>query len=113
MTPPGQGTDPSQFSPQQKLVLIYTAESTGASRVKCLAQGHNAVVRPGFELTTFGLRVKCLTQGHTTQWSGRGSNLRPLGYESDTLTTRPLCCLDELIFDRQLPHREQLCPIAS
>ena len=55
--------------------------TTFGLRVKCLAQGHNTVARPGFELTTFGLRVKCLAQGHTTQWSGRGSNSRPLGYE--------------------------------
>ena len=46
MTPPGQDTNTSQVNPQEKLVLIYTAESTGASRVKCLAQGQ------------------------TTQWSG-------------------------------------------
>ena len=57
MTPPGQDTNPSQVSSQQKLVLAYTAESTGASRVKCLAQGQ------------------------TTQRSGRGSNPRSLGYE--------------------------------
>ena len=34
--------------------------------------------------------MKCLVQGHTTQWSGRASNSRPLGYESDMLTTQPL-----------------------
>ena len=39
MTPPGQDTNPSQVSPQQKLVRIYTAESTGTSTVKYLAQG--------------------------------------------------------------------------
>ena len=37
--------------------------TTFGLRVKCLAQGHNTVVRPRFELTTFGLRVKCLAQG--------------------------------------------------
>ena len=56
--PPGQNTNPSQVSPQKKLVLISTAESTGACGVKYLAQGHNAVVRPGFELTTFRLGVR-------------------------------------------------------
>ena len=66
MTPPGQDTNPSQVSPHQKLVLIYTAESIGA------------------------IRVKCLAQGHTTQWSGRGWNSRRPGYESDRLTSRPL-----------------------
>ena len=49
VTPPGEDTNPSQVSPQQKLVLIFTAESTGASRVKYPAPGHNAVVRPEFE----------------------------------------------------------------
>ena len=48
--------------------------TTFGLRVKCVAQGHNTVVRPGFELTTFGLRVKCVAQGHTTQWSTRGLN---------------------------------------
>ena len=67
MTPPGQDTNPSQVSPQQKLVLICTAESTGVSRVKCLSQGHNTVLRPRFKLT-------------------------PLVYESDMLATRPLRC---------------------
>ena len=43
---------------QQKLVLTYTAEPTGTSPAKCFDQGHNTVVRPGFELTTFGLRVR-------------------------------------------------------
>ena len=52
MTPPGQDTNPSQVSPQQKLVLVYTAELTGASQVKCLAQEHNTVVRPGVHLNT-------------------------------------------------------------
>ena len=54
MTRPGQDTNPSQL-----VVLIYTAESIGASRVKCLAQGYDTTVRSGFELTTFafGLRV--------------------------------------------------------
>ena len=55
--PPGPDTNPSQVSPQQKLVLVNTAESTGGSLVRCLAQGH------------------------TTQWSGWSSNSRPLGYE--------------------------------
>ena len=163
---PGQDTNPSQFSPQQKLVLIYTAELTGASRVKCLAQGHtmqwsgrdsyswplghewgvllkdtqrsgqaggsysrplghewgvllkdtqcsgqagvhthdlwvmsevscsrthNAVVRPGFILTTFGSWVRCLAQGHTMQWSGRGSYSRPLGHEWSVLLKDTQC----------------------
>ena len=34
MTPSGQDTNHSQVSLQQMLVLIYTAESPGASRVK-------------------------------------------------------------------------------
>ena len=67
MTPPGQDHNPSQVSSQQKLVLIYTAELTGASQ------------------------AKCLTQGHTTQWLGQGLNPPSLGYELDMLTTGPLC----------------------
>ena len=59
---------------------VRTHDPWVTSKVPC-SRTHNAVVRPGFELTTFGLRVKCLAQGHTTQWSGRGSNSRPLGYE--------------------------------
>ena len=51
-------TNPSQVSSQQKLVLIYTAELTGASQVKYLAQRHNTVVKLGLELVTFRLRVK-------------------------------------------------------
>ena len=59
---------------------VRTHDLWVTSEVPC-SRTHNTVVRPGFELTTFGLRVKCLAQGHTTQWSGRGSNSRPLGYE--------------------------------
>ena len=83
---------------------VRTHDLWVTSKVPC-SRTHNAVVRPGFELTTFGLRVKSLAQGHTTQWSGRvrthdlwvtskvpcsrthnavvrpGSNSRPLGYE--------------------------------
>ena len=59
---------------------VRTHDLWVTSKVPC-SRTHNAVVRLGFELTTFGLRVKCLAQGHTTQWSGRGSNSRPLGNE--------------------------------
>ena len=59
---------------------VRTQDLWVTSKVPC-SRTHNAVVRSGFELKTFRLRVKCLAQGHTTQWSGRGSNSRPLGYE--------------------------------
>ena len=71
VTSPGQDTNPSQASSQQKLVLFYTAESTGTSRVKCPTEGHDTIVRPRFEPTTFSFRVKCLSQGHNTVvWPG-------------------------------------------
>ena len=48
MIPPGQVV----------LVLIYTAELTGASQVMCPSQGHTTQLSDrGFELTTFGLRA--------------------------------------------------------
>ena len=91
---PGQDTNPSQISKSTETSRVHclaqghnTVVRPGFKltifglRVKCVAQGHNTVVRPGFELTTVGLRVKGLTQGHTTQWSGRGLSSRPLSYE--------------------------------
>ena len=99
MTHPGQDTNPSQVSLQQKLVLILNIPAeTGThlyswvdwgkymqGKVRHCSRAHNAVFRPGFELTTFGLRVKYLAQGHTTQWTGWGSNSQPLGYEWSAL----------------------------
>ena len=38
MTPPGLDTNQSLVSPEQMLVLVYPAESSGASGAKCLAQ---------------------------------------------------------------------------
>ena len=63
MIAPGQDTDPSKVFPQQKLVLSFTTELS--STVPC--------------------------QGHSMNTSsGHGSHSQPLGYESYTLTTRPL-----------------------
>ena len=46
-TPPGQNTNPSQVSTQQKLTRSFTSESTGINRVKHLyTKEHNTVVWP-------------------------------------------------------------------
>ena len=58
MTPPGQDTNPPQVSPQQKLpVLIYMFGWVDWSKLSEVpwSRTYNTVVRPGFELATFGL----------------------------------------------------------
>ena len=69
---------------------VRTLDLWVTSKVPC-SRTHNTVVRPGFELTTFGLRVKCHAQGHALQWSGRGSNSRPLGYELSAMLKDTHC----------------------
>ena len=52
----------------KNLVLTFTAEWTGTSRVKCLVKGYHTGVCLGFNLTTLELYVnhaRCPT--HTTQ----------------------------------------------
>ena len=43
-------------------------------------------------------RVKCLAQGHNVIWHGRESNWQPSDYQPDSLTAQPLDSLSSSLF---------------